>query len=435
MRGTRHTQSMIGWQTCRIPFVAVLSSGLFALSACSGGGSSDSTSPSVSKIVVQPMTNVMPSTHGGYFSDPYPIQQTKASASSTFPAFSGTTRQTLTCPGNLQPGCFAATANALDLSRVAPQAAAHGASITGFENLNIFQDSMGAWHMAVTVEINNPSAPQGKTDWHVIMHAHPTSTAAGIPTAWTADSVLAGSLSGWAAGNYDGKYVEDAGTLYLVYSMNLADTYNGIAAQAMQSATTPASSAPVPLLGPETGNGAYNSELFYGLGQSNQYRQIETGNVTKIQGKYVMTYSVGGYNQPDYKAGIAWSDTFLPTSGGTYQRVQKMDTAGVWGQPNHAEVQYLLQSQEAQWPNYVADQVLSPGVPSIVSDTSGRYFLVFAGYAPSDAPTQSGLYIGSYRRPFYVGLDVNIPAGAVVGKTSPQDLASWIQPATTPSNP
>jgi hypothetical protein len=435
MRGTRHSQFMLDRHVRRIYVAATLSSGLLALSACSGGGSSDSTPPSVTKIAIQPMTNVVPSTHSGYFSDPYPIQQSTASGSSTVPAFSGTTRQVLNCPGSLQPGCFAATGNTVDAASLEARAATYGASITGFENLNAFQDSSGTWHMAVTAEIHNPSAPQGKTDWHVIMHAHPTSTTAGIPTAWTADTVVVGALSGWAAGNYDGKYFEDAGTLYLVYSMNLANTYNGIAARAMQNATTPASSAPVPLLGPETANGGYNSELFYGLGQSNTYRQIETGNVTKIQGKYVMTYSVGGYNQPDYKAGIAWSDTFLPTSGSYYQRAQKVDAANVWGQPNHAEVSYLLQSQEAQWPNYVADQVLSPGVPSIVSDTSGHYYLVFAGYAPSDAPMQSGSYVGSYRRPFYVGLQVNIPANAVVGKTSPEDLANWIQPATTQSNP
>jgi hypothetical protein len=423
MRGTGHT----------LYVTIMLSSGLFALSACSGGGTSDGAGPSVAKIVVQPMTMVVPSTHTGYFSDPYPVQQTTASGASTVPAFSGTTRQVLNCPGTLQPDCFTATADTLDSTTFSQQAASYGSSITGFENLNIFQDRAGAWHMAVTAQVNNPSAPQGQTDWHVIMHAHPTSTTAGIPTAWKADALLVGSLSGWDAGNYDGKYFDDAGTLYLVYSMNLPDKSNGIVAQAMQSATQTASSAPVPLLGPETSNGGYNSEYFYGLNPPKPYKQIETGNISKVQGKYVLAYSVGSYDQPDYKAGVAWSDTFLPPSGSYYQRPQKIDTANVWGQPNHAEVPYLLQSQEAQWPNYVADQVLSPGVPSIVSDTNGHYVLFFAGYAPSDAPSKkSGGYDGSYRRPFYVDLQVQIPQGATVSGTSPQELAKWLQPVGHP---
>lgn len=130
--------------------------------------------------------------------------------------------------------------------------------------------------------------------------------------------------------------------------------------------------------------------------------------------------------------GIAWSDHVLPTTTGAYyKRVQKNDTAGVWGQPNHAEVQYLVQAQEAQWPNYVADQVLAPGVPSIVSDTSGQNYLVFAGYAPSDAPTQDGLYIGSHRRPYYVRPNVQIPQNATVDGTSALDLTNWVQPVTT----
>jgi hypothetical protein len=412
---------------------AIISLGILTLSACSGGGSSSDPGSSVSKIAIQPMTTVDAGAGTGYFSDPYPIQ-TLASASTT-PSFSGTTRKLLNCSGAVQPGCFTATSVTLDSSTFAQQAVAAGTSIKGFENLNIYQDSSGAWQMAVTARIAGPATnPPAKQSWNVIMHASPVSSSSGIPTSWVTDAILEGSLSTWAAGNYDGKYFDDSGTLYLVYSMNLPSGSNGIAAQAMQSATLKASSDPVPLLGPETSNGGYNSELFYGLNQSNTYKQIETGNITKVQGKYVMTYSAGGYNQIDYKAGIAWSDSFLPSSGAYYKRVQKVDTAGVWGQANHAEVVYLLQSQEAQWPNFVGDQVLSPGVPSIVSDASGHYFLVFAGYAPSDAPVlpTTGGYDGSHRRPFYVGLQVQIAQGATVAGTDAQVLANWIRPVSGP---
>jgi hypothetical protein len=434
MRGMLNMKPRMWEQASSFKFAAVLSAGLFAVSGCSGGGSSGDPGTPASKLAIQPMTNVVPSAGTGYFSDPYPIQTATPPSASAVPSFSGTTRQTLTCSGALAPDCFTAAPNTIDAGGLAQQAAAAGTSIKGFENLNVYQDSSGAWQMAVTAQIAGPStSPADKATWHVIMHARPASSAAGMPTAWVADALLVGSLSTWAAGNYDGKYFEDSGTLYLVYSMNLPDQSNGIAAQAMQSATQAASSAPVPLLGPETANGGYNSELFYGLNQPKTYKQIETGNVSKVQGKYVIAYSAGGYDQSDYKAGVAWSDTFLPSSGAYYKRAQKIDTAGAWGQPNHAEVQYLLQSQVAQWPNYVAGQVLAPGVPSIVSDTAGHTVLYFAGYAPSDAPvTSAGNYIGSYRRPFYVGLQVRIPSGATVAATAPQDLAAWLTPATGP---
>ncbi|RZJ91695.1 MAG: hypothetical protein EOO60_07660, partial [Hymenobacter sp.] len=361
------------------------------------------------------MTAVIVGSTTGYFSDPYPVRTFTPSTTSSFPSFVGTTKQLLTCPGTIQPACFASSPNTIAPGPFTQQAALVGTTINGFENLNAYQDNAGAWQMAVTALVSKTS---GGKEWSVILHAHPTTASVGIPTAWVADALLVGDFGQFASANYDGKYFEDSGTLYLLYSMKLTGQtlQDGIVAQVMVSAAKPdLLSSPVPMLGPENSNGGYNSELFDGLPKSSDIRLIETGNIIKIQGKYVMTYSDGGYNRPDYKAGIAWSDTFLPPSGSYYQRVQKIDTDGLWGQPNHAEVQYLLQSQIPQWPNYVADQVLSPGVPSIVSDTNGHYYLMFAGYDPSDAPTNAdGYYQGSHRRPYYVRLNVQIPAAASV---------------------
>lgn len=217
--------------------------------------------------------------------------------------------------------------------------------------------------------------------------------------------------------------------LYLVYNKKIGKDQDGVVAQAMTSAFRTDGSSPVLLLGPETANGGYKSEYSEGLNSSNTVKLIETGNIVKIQGKYVMTYSDRTYTRPAYKSGIAWSDTFLPNSAAYYTRVEKTDTAGVWGQPGHAEVQYLLQSQIAQWPSYVAGQVLAPGVPAIVADASGNYYLSFAGYDRSDVPTDSsGLYLGTDRRPYYIKLQVQIPTGETVSGTSPQDLVNWIQP-------
>ncbi len=372
------------------------------------------------------MTNVNVSAGTGYFQDPYPIHTTSSSTSSGLPTFSGTTQQLLSCSGSLQPACFTSTRITLDPGPFTTKTQAAGSSINNFEGLNIYQDSSGAWQMAVTAHLTNSS-----TSWNVILHAQPKGAFSGIPTSWIADALLVGSLSTPDTDDYDGKYFEDSGTLYLTYNKNVGKDQDGVVAQAMVSASVPAMSSPVPLLGPETSDGGYNSEYADGLNSSSSVKLIETGNITKIQGKYVMTYSDGTYNRPDYKAGIAWSDTFLPQSGTYYQRVQKIDTAGVWGQPNHAEVQYLLQSQIAQWPNYVASQVLAPGVPAIITDANGDYYLSFAGYDPSDAPTDSsGLYQGTHRRPYYIKLQVQIPSGATVSDTSPQDLVNWLQPVT-----
>ena len=422
-------------KTPRSPLAALASLTVIVVGCGSSGSTAPSTGgtiPSTPKISIQPMTSVNVTAGTGYFQDPYPIHTITTNGASSSPTFAGTTKQLLSCPGQLQPSCFLSSPVALDASAsIMQQLASAGSSLNNFENLNIYQDSSGAWQMAVTAHL----AQQGVADWNVILHASPKGSVSSVPTSWVADAVLIGSLSTPAPENYDGKYFEDNGTLYLIYSMTLVrGSQDGVVAQAMVSPTQLATSSPVPLLGPETSNGGYNSELFLGLNQTtSSLKLIETGNVTKIQGKYVMTYSDGGYNQPDYKSGVAWSDTFLPPTGTYYQRVQKTDTAGVWGQPNHAEVQYLLQSQISQWPNYVADQVLAPGVPAIVSDASGNFFLTFSGYDPSDAPTDSSAnYLGAHRRPYYIKLQIQIPTGSTVAGTSPQDLSSWIQPATAP---
>ena len=400
------------------------------------------TGKSIASVVngqaaIQPMTNVVPGTTGitsGYFSDPYPVQ-TVVPNGSPVPSFVGTTQGVLTCPAALQAGCFTANPNTISLNStlksLVPSNAYHY-----FQNLNSYQDSQGNWQMAATVKI----APMdGSTPWTVIVHASPASPYTGIPTTWVADARLVGDFKTFAHDNYDGRYFEDSGVLYLLYNrknpaVNLPTDEDYIVAQTMVSASMPTGDAPVPLLGPEESNGGYKSELSTTPGQMNQVKLIESGHVVKIQGKYVIAYSTGYYSQPSYKAGLAWSDTFLPPTNTYYKRAQKIDTAGVWGVPNHAEVDYLLQAEQPEWSNYIAAQVLSPGVPSVVADTSGNYHLFFAGYNPADVPppVPANGYSGTLRRPYYVELKVNIPSGITVNDASPLDLANWIQLPTTP---
>ena len=316
---------------------------------------------------IQPMTNVDTTTHTGYFSDPYPIHVAPWLRDSTPQAFSGTSKDILTCPGvNPTPDCFHGTAFTVTVdTALVAQAAALGTQITTtIENSNIYQDNNGELSMAATLYVKNPAYPDVK-HWNVIVHAHPTDPR--LPLNWMADSVLVGTFQTPTDANYDGKYFEDGEKLYLIYSKRLSKpgepAHDGIVAQLLQSPAVAAATEPVTLLAPDTVNNGFNSEYFFVDRPKSSFKLIETGNITKIGDKYVMAYSTGDYEETDYKAALAYSDTLLPANGGSYKRILAVDTAGIWGQPGHDEVVYLLQAEKSAWPNYVHSQVLAPGVP------------------------------------------------------------------------
>ncbi len=385
-----------------------------------------------SQIKIYPLNTVVEEPASGYFSDPYPIRLASSAGPGAPLFFCGTTKAILADAGPISPGAFSEqSAITIDRGTLGQQANTLGATLPTAINGNIFQDDAGTWHMAVTFYVHNPSTYTGTSPWTVVAHAHPTDDAV-PPAHWSADTLLVGSLTQQAAANYDGKYFQDDnGTLYLVYSKQLSASpaHDGIVAQAMGSPTQLATSAPTTLLAPENADGGFNSEYFFLNKPNAQFKLIETGNITKVGGKYAMAYSTGAFDETDYKAGVAWSDTFLPAAGGSYRRVLLPDTAGVWGQPNHAEVRYLLQAQESAWPNYVAAQVLAPGVPSIV-ERDGAWYLCFAGFDPADAPVDpaTGYFVPGHRRPYYVRLNVAVPAGAAVAAATDADLATWLTP-------
>ena len=413
--------------------IALGSAGLGMVAAGGSAAAADRAWPGIeAPIAIEPMTKVDPASATGYFTDPYPIHVPPRWINASLPpSFSGTTKAILRCWHRIEADCFAATPIMVSPGPLVQQAQAQGSTITISENHNIFRDEAGAWHMAATFFVKNPAYPTA-SHWNVIAHAHPAAASSSVPTEWVADAVLVGSFAKPAKANYDGKYVEDSGTLYLVYSKRLAENpaRDGIVAQVLQTPTQPASAVPTVLIEPEDLDGGFNSEIFNGFDPNDQFKLIETGNVTRIEGKYALAYSTGAYDQPDYKAGVAWSDTFLPSKDAVYRKVLRPDPKGVWGQPNHLEVRYLLQAQESAWPNYVAAEVLAPGVPSLVLDETEGYLLYFAGFDPSDAPIvpQTGDFDASHRRPFFVRLRVAIPPGASVGSTSDADLAKWITP-------
>jgi len=363
---------------------------------------------------IQPMTQVDVNEHLGYFGDPYPIHSAPGHNSREAHYFSGTTPELLQCKGTVRAECFSADSLKLTMSdSLHADVQAAGNQFGAVINHNVYQTDDGTWQMAVTLYVH-PKENSNKR-WTVIAHAHAKDpTALEPPVAWVADKILVGSLSTFDYANYDGK---------------------GIVAQAMRSPSEPGSEAPVLLLAPNSGDESLNSEYFHTTPPTGDtFKLIETGNVIKIADKYVMAYSVGDYQQLDYKTGVAYSDTLLPKKGEGYRKIVVEDSAGVWGQAGHAEVRYLLQSQKQDWPNYIASQVIAPGVPSIVQEKDGRFLLFFDGFLPGDTPQapntpNNPLNIEpDHRRPFFVPLEVRVPANLSVGKATDAELSSWIMP-------
>ncbi|WP_158710344.1 hypothetical protein [Streptomyces sp. NRRL F-5126] len=395
--------------------------------------SSASASSSSGGGVVRALTDAGSTDPGVYYVDPYPIHTAASDGGAGSVYFSGTTKSLLHCVAGASAHCRAEGKVKVSVGSGLRRAAGkYGSRTTVTDNSNIYQLDSGSWQMATTMYVKNPRFPDAPP-WTVIVHAHPAPVAHGsggaVPTQWVADSLLAGSFQRPDKANYDGKYFEDGSKLYLIYSKRLsnAPAQDGIVAQPMASPGKPAGSAPSVLLAPENTGGGYNSELFFGMGQPKKFKLIETGNITKVDGKYVMAYSTGAFNEDDYKSGLAWSDSLIPSNGASYRRLLIKDDKQVWaGKPGGYEVEYLLQSQVKDWPNYVGDRVLAPGVPSVVR-ADGKWYLFFAGYLPSDAPKVPGRkFDASHRRPFVMPLAVHVPKSTSVRAASNDDLAHWI---------
>jgi len=176
------------------------------------------------QIAIEPMTQVDPTTGAGYFSDPYPIRIAPQWANASLPpSFSGTTKQILSCWHLLQKDCFQGRPFDVQGGSLAQHAQAEETTLGAFKTSNIFRDGSGRWHMATTVQVKNPTVYPNLKHWNVIVHAHPDAFSYGVPQHWIADTLLVGSFSHPEKADYDGKYVEDSGNLYLLYSRRLSE--------------------------------------------------------------------------------------------------------------------------------------------------------------------------------------------------------------------
>jgi hypothetical protein len=374
------------------------------------------------------------SARDGHFSDPYRIGPATTDSSSPL-TFSGTFNEIITCQGTIKPGCFTPSTISVGLdASLKDQVAAWGNEIRATKAHHITRAPDGSWQMVLAAVV----APKGsrgtgsKGGWNVILHAHPTSggDSSAMPLQWTADTLLVGSFAHSAPADYDGKYISDGGKLYLVYEKELSAGPNifGLVAQPMDNWTRPSAVPPVTLLEPQASGGGLTSENYFEKSQHGGFRLVEVGNIIKVDGKYLMLYSVGSYKRPVYKIGVAWSDTLLPGKGSAYRKVRMPDTKGVWGRKGADEVDYLLQSQVKDWPNYAGGSVQAPGVGSLVQ-RDGHWYLFFAGYDPKERVTGSNhTFDASHRQPYYVPVKLNVPSDTTVKDASDAQLRSWITP-------
>ena len=286
---------------------------------------------------------------------------------------------------------------------------------------------MGGWHAVVTIGIHTAAHEK---HWTVIAHAHPSAptTPAEAPLAWSADTLLSGSFTEPSPGNYDGKYFQDNGKLYLLYIRNVSAPprlRNAIVIKPMLSPTQPAPVGPITLLTPGDRNGPLLSEK-YGRTQATL---VEAPNISNIGGKYALVYSTGAYLTPGYKAAVAWSDTLIPPAGERYRKVLQPDPLHIWSAHGAPEVHYLVQSQAPRWPNFIGDQVIGPGVAAAVQGPGSAWLLYFNGFAPGDMPRGlSSRVDGSHRRPYFLPLRTAVPPGVSVAQATDVELADWLQP-------
>jgi len=390
--------------------------GIASAGATAGAAVSASASPSASPTASADVEKMIGGPRAGwpYFSDPYPVYRTSHGTSVADPHIVfGTSDAVLLCPGQIRPGCYTRRPVVITMSEaITAQAAAAGTVIVATQNHNPFQNDDGAWSMALTVTVRQRSGhPSGH--WDVVLHAHPAGPSDPVPTTWVADSVLAGSLAVSQDANYDGKYYEANGALYLLYSKRLSSgpARDGIVAQRMRSPRQPDGTAPAVLLQPAPGTG-FTSEDFFAGDPGSSFKLVETGNITRIDGKYVMAYSTGDFEENDYKIAVAWSKTFLPPPGSTYAKLVTPDPSNLWR--DREDVSYLMQSQEPQAPHYVGGQVLAPGVPSIVQD-GRRWYLIFAGYQPGGQVPAT--FNPASRQPYLVPLCLTGSASIIVACT------------------
>ncbi len=171
---------------------------------------------------------------------------------------------------------------------------------------------------------------------------------------------------------YEAKLVaEPDGTLYLVHVAREGEDRNVIQAQRMLDPEhADVDAPPRVLLRPE----GLRSEDRNGPGG---LQLVEGTSLTRVGEWWVLLYSVGDYLLPNYKLGVAYSRDLLPEEGKSYQKVKR----------EGGDVSYLLQSEDPERANYCGDDVVGPGLGSLLQ-LEGEPWLLFHGYRAGDSHRQ-----------------------------------------------
>lgn len=410
------------------------------LTMAGAGPSIGTTSPSVTVDAradrVDGVKPVLP--RGTYYPDPYPIH-TKRGWGRDLPVFSGMRKRLLKqCDAGKSIKCHSRPKLTVTFSKrlenKVPDVRKCRQKMKAFHP---FQSNgkHPRWHMAMAVKFT--VACDSNKGQNVAFHARPRrkSDATGnrVPRKWVIDRRLVGHWrhSKQKAG-YNPRYYYDnpTGRLFLIYIRGIRNTDPAqfkIVARRMKNFTTKLRGGqPRTMLSPGVKGRAIASER-YRRGHSGP-RLVETANIRRIRGRYVLVYSTGSYKSDHYKIGLAYSDTFLPKRGHQYRKVVYKDRAGIWGHKNAPEVSYLLQAQKQKAAHFTR-QVKGPGVGSIVS-AKRNWYLFFAGYRRGE-PAHDGLYASSHRTPFSVQLRVRVrpkDRKHPLHSISNRQLRRWIVP-------
>ncbi|NIA13844.1 MAG: hypothetical protein GWP08_07160, partial [Nitrospiraceae bacterium] len=195
---------------------------------------------------------------------------------------------------------------------------------------------------------------------------------------WRFEKVLAGDLDRGDYAYESNVVVDEDGTLYFLYDAGHPREAIGVdihikAHKMLDPANLDPDFAVRPILSPE----GYRSEDRNHPGSS----QIVEGTfIQRVQGKYVLLYSVGDYLWPNYKLGVAYSDTLIPKQGATYQKPRFEDPENLWGNSGGQgdEIAYLMQSQSAEWPNFAGNELDGPGIGCLVHTDAGHRLVFHA---------------------------------------------------------
>jgi len=293
-------------------------------------------------------------------------------------------------------------------------------TLDAFWAFRVYRHTDGAYHGYATLFFNG-------YDYIVLGHFVPTPG-----QQWDTQPILQWTLDGLIVQGtpdkpvYDSNVVrDDSGIVYLVYNQELEDGNVHIMAWRMlDPRTTDPGFAPRAILSPE----GYRSE-----DRNPGYIQIvESTIIQKIQGKYVLLYSVGDYDLGNYKIGVAYSEVLVPPTGQRYQKVLIPDPSNVWGNLDKgSEIQYLLQTQISEWPNYVADCVNGPGIGNIV-EVGSQYYLVFHAREPGITGLSGwGRYV--WKVPLRINIAGNRPMNTwIEAETAATDTEPKLPAMTVP---